>query len=85
MPTINNADGSVRDANWPSQDKPVMMDKLNDIARKARQDAHDAAKVARGGLKSTSRRAINFDGSYTEVNNTTGETRFVNADGTPRA
>ena len=55
--TITDAgESSPRSTNWPPDDStdPIMMDKLNDIARKARQDAHDAAKVARGGLQSHS-------------------------------
>lgn len=52
MPTITNADGSILDASWPSQNKPVMLDHVADADRKARQDVYDAEKAARGGLKS---------------------------------
>ena len=83
MPQINDANGDVRDSSWPSQDKPVMMDKVNDDARKARQDAYQAAKEARGGLQSHSVVEVLFDGRIQRKNNSTGEIEIVNADGSP--
>ena len=77
MPTINNADGSVRDANWPPQNKPVMLEQIREAARKAAQDTHDAAKVARGGLKSHSTLGVLFDGRIRRKNNTTGEIEII--------
>lgn len=83
--TIIDASGDIRSENWPPSDKPIMLDQIADQKRKAAQDAYQALKEARGGLKSTSRRALNGNGSYTEVDNTTGATRHMNADGTERS
>jgi hypothetical protein len=80
MPTITNADGSILDASWPSQNKPVMMDAINDADRKARQDAYDAEKAARGGLKSYSWVGEPMLSNTKRVrrDNTTGEIETVN-------
>ena len=82
--TITDADGSIRSTNWPPSERPTMLDHLADQKRQAAQDAYQALKESRGGLKSTSKAAVNWDGSYTEINNTTGARRYMNADGTPR-
>ena len=82
---IKDASGEIRSENWPPSDTPIMLDQVADQKRKAAQDVYQALKESRGGLKSTSRRAVNWDGSYTEINNTTGETRYMNADGTEKA
>jgi hypothetical protein len=79
MPHLINADNTVRDLNWPSQNKPVMMDAINDADRKARSDAYQAAKTARGGLKSYSYIGEpTFDGRIQRKDNTSGEIEWVN-------
>ena len=83
MPEIKNADGTILDPSWPSQDRPVMMDAINDADRKARQDAYQSAKEARGGLQSHSVVEVLFDGRIKRKNNSTNEIEIVNADGTP--
>ena len=52
--TITDSNGDVRSENWPPADEldAIMLDKTADAKRKSAQDAYDAAKAARGGLKS---------------------------------
>ena len=83
--TITDASGEIRSENWPPHERPVMLDHLADQKRQAAQDAYQALKESRGGLKSVSKTAVNWDGSYTEINNTTGARRYMNADGTERS
>ena len=83
--TIKDASGEIRSENWPPSDVPTMLDQVANQKRKAAQDAYAAFRATHGQLISTSRKTVNWDGSYTEINNTTGETRYMNADGTEKS
>ena len=83
--TIKDASGQIRSENWPPSDTPIMLDQVANQKRKAAQDVYQALKESRGGLKSTSILTHYFDGSYRVKDNNSGETRYMNADGTEKA
>tara|TARA_R110002049_G_scaffold26804_3_gene92968 strand:+ start:1383 stop:1625 length:243 start_codon:yes stop_codon:yes gene_type:complete len=78
MPQINNADGTVLDTSWPSQDKPVMLNDARDEEAQADKEALAAFKATHGQLKSYSYIGKPmFDGRIRRKNNVTGEIEIV--------
>ena len=83
--TIKDASGEIRSENWPPQTEPKMLNDARDEKAQAAEDAYQAFKTNNGRLKSTSILTHYFDGSYRVKDNNSGETRYMNADGTERS
>jgi hypothetical protein len=79
MPQIKNADGTIRDADWPPAG-PTMLNDIRDAKNEQDRADYAAFKAANGGLKSYSYMGKpTFDGRIQRKNNTTGEIEWVNA------
>lgn len=73
---IKNADGSIRDNNWPAEPS-VMLNDIRDQKNEADKAALQAFKATHGQLKSYSYRGTPSMGKIQRVNNTTGQVEWV--------